>query len=223
MRSRRGQAALIIVLVVLVALTVVVAIASQSVTTVSVSTQEEERSRSFSAAEAGVEDALRKGLSTLVGAAIPTIAVGSSSVGYQVTKLSQFTADVNPGETLTLDWLTSAATRVDLTWVGVGCTPTLVYTTLTTGAGVTHQVDATSPGQMTKGATDRMVRMSFAGCTTTVTMNGTLAGSPALIAVYQVDATGVNGEAKSRVQVARPELAGVGIMDVAVFSGGDIQ
>lgn len=58
-RSRQsGQALLIILLVMAVVLTIALSVASRSVTDITISQKEEEASRAFSAAEAGVEQAL---------------------------------------------------------------------------------------------------------------------------------------------------------------------
>lgn len=58
--SQSGQALLIILLVMSVALTVVLSTVSRSVTDLSITTYEEDSSRAFSAAEAGIEEALLK-------------------------------------------------------------------------------------------------------------------------------------------------------------------
>ena len=62
--SQLGQTLLIILLVLSVVLTIALSIASRSVTDVNVSTKEEEAARAFSAAEAGIEQALIGGPTT---------------------------------------------------------------------------------------------------------------------------------------------------------------
>lgn len=220
-RARRGQTALILALVVAVGMTVAVSIAGRSVTTVSVGTQEEERSRSFSAAEAGVEDALRRNLSGLVGSTIPTISLGGSSVGYSVTRRQSFTAIVDPGSVVSVDWTKAdpGTTAFSITsWTGTGCTPRLVATTITTSGGVTHAVYTSGTPTFSR-VSNRYVRLRFVGCTTTVT----IAGTGGALSFYLVDALGSSGEAKTRVQVTRAEPAALGLLDFAVFSGGTIQ
>lgn len=59
--KQKGQALLVILLVMAVILTIALSIASRSVTDISVSKQEDDASRAFSAAEAGVEQALNSG------------------------------------------------------------------------------------------------------------------------------------------------------------------
>lgn len=58
---QKGQALLIIILTMVVALTVGLSAVSRSITTLRISTAEEESQRAFSAAEAGIEEALKSG------------------------------------------------------------------------------------------------------------------------------------------------------------------
>lgn len=62
-KAQGGQALLIVILAMVVALTVGLSVVSRSITTVRISTAEEESQRAFSAAEAGIEEALKSGLS----------------------------------------------------------------------------------------------------------------------------------------------------------------
>lgn len=220
-KQRGGQTSLIAVLVAFVGLSIVVAVASRSVTTVSISTQEEERSRSFSAAEAGIEDALRKDLSSLAGTALPTLTIGDSTVQVAVTKLPTIEADVDPGEVVTVDWEASdaATTMFSVQWAGQGCSPTMVATEISSLPGVGHVVDPTSPAQFSRAPTSRLVRMRFVGCPAAVTMTGT----GGALSFFGIDSVGSSGDAKSRVQVLRSALSPIGLMDFAVFSGSDIQ
>lgn len=218
MISRDGQTALILALVVAVGMTVAVSIASRSVTTVSIGIQEEERSRSFSAAEAGVEDALRRNLSGLVGSTIPTISLGGSSVGYSVTQRSSLATVIDPGTIITIDWTKSAATSVTVNWTVGSCTPWLIGTTISMTGGVTHVADNSRSRGFSKSG-NRTLRLRFTQCSTTVT----LTGNGGNLSFYLVDALGASGEAKTRVQVTRAEPAALGLLDFAVFSGGAIQ
>lgn len=208
---------MILALVVAVGMTVAVSIASRSVTTVSIGTQEEERSRSFSAAEAGVEDALRRNLSGLVGSSIPTISLGGSSVGYSVTQRSSLSTVVDPGTIMTIDWTRSGASSATVTF-GTSCSQRLIATTISTSGGVTHAVDSDGSATFTKTG-NRLLRLRVTSCQTTVS----LTGSGGNLSFYLVDALGSSGEAKTRVQVTRAEPAALGLLDFAVFSGGTIQ
>jgi Tfp pilus assembly protein PilX len=67
MPAQSGQALLIILLVMAVILTIALSIASRSVTDISVSKQEDDAARAFSAAEAGIEQALNGGTVAISG------------------------------------------------------------------------------------------------------------------------------------------------------------
>ncbi len=68
--KQKGQALLIILLVMAVILTIALSIASRSVTDISISKQEDDASRAFSAAEAGIEQALNGGTLSLNGSSL---------------------------------------------------------------------------------------------------------------------------------------------------------
>ena len=216
--KRKGQVALVVVLVVLVGLTIGVAILGRSVTNVGISNQEEERARSFSAAEAGVEDALRQDLSMLaISGSGGNFNVGNSSVSYKVSKLTNVTAEINPGEVVTVDWSKSGASSFSVAWTGATCSSNLVATAITSAGTVVHSVPS-SPATFSKGS-GGLVRMRFVGCRTNVTINGT--GGD--LSFFQVDSVGTSGEANSKVEVVRSAPAASGLLDFAVFSGGDIN
>jgi len=216
--KRKGQVALVVVLVVLVGLTIGVAILGRSVTNVGISNQEEERARSFSAAEAGVEDALRQDLSMLaISGSGGNFNVGNSSVSYKVSKLTNVTAEINPGEVVTVDWSKSGASSFSVAWTGATCSSNLVATAITSAGTVVHSVPS-SPATFSKGS-GGLVRMRFVGCRTNVTINGT--GGD--LSFFQVDSVGTFGEAHSKVEVVRSAPAASGLLDFAVFSGADID
>lgn len=216
--KRRGQVAMVVVLVVLVGLTIGVAILGRSVTNVGISSQEEERARSFSAAEAGVEDALRQDLSILAGSG-GNFNVGESAVSYTVSKLTNVVSEINPGEVVTVDWSKSdaSATSFSLAWSGTSCSPSLVATSITPAGAVVHS-SMSSPATFSKGS-GGLVRMRFAGCRTNVTISGT----GGALSFFQVNSMGTSGEANSEVEVVRSAPAASGLLDFAVFSGGDID
>lgn len=99
-----GQALLIIVLVMAVALTIGLAVISRSITDIRISSQEEESARVFSAAEAGIEKALK------IGAATPLVdSIGG--IDYRVTETAMgggtefvFPNQIEAGDTQTV-WL----------------------------------------------------------------------------------------------------------------------
>ncbi len=213
MKLRKGQAALIVTLVVIVGLTVAVAVISRSVTDVGVSTQEEERARSFSAAEAGVEDALRQDLSVIAGG---NFQVGGTetSTNYTVTKLTNVTSRIDPGQVLTMDWSKGVGTAAAVTWDDCA---DLVLSEITAAGTVTFNVDSGASRSLAKGG-NRLVRLRFVGCSTNVTVSGN-----GTLSFYDVDSTGESGQSTSRVKVTRSEPGAIGLMDFAVFSGGDIE
>jgi len=202
-----------------------VAVISRSVTDVGVSTQEEDRARSFSAAEAGVEDALRQDLSLIADSGSLSFSVGGqeTTTKYTVTKLTNVTSRLDPGQVLTIDWSKGTGTSAAVTWIGdSSCQPgypQLITTSITSDATpqVTFVVDDVSPAQISKIGNDRLVRLRFIGCPTGVTVNG---NGP--LSFYNVDSTGESGQSTSRVKVTRSEPGAIGLMDFAVFSGGDI-
>lgn len=104
-RRQGGQALLIILLVMAVVLTIALSVASRSVTDITISQKEEEASRAFSAAEAGVEQALIGG--SLTG----TLPAGGSFTA-SVSGLSQGSKSyvvpllINGGETIPV-WFVS--------------------------------------------------------------------------------------------------------------------
>lgn len=221
MRNRKGQATLVIALIIVVGLTIAISIASRSLTTVTISTQEEERARAFSAAEAGVEDALRQDLALLAGAASTSLSVGNASVSYQVTKLTNIVSEVDPGEVVTVDWSKSDAATSSFTvsWTnGICGSVSLVSTVITPSGGVTHDVKNSPPKTFNRGS-GGIVRLRFVGCQSRVTVSGT----GGALSFYQVDSQGVSGDSTTRVQVIRSAAAASGLIDFALFSGGDVQ
>src|SRR3972149_7035843 len=78
-KRESGQALLLVLLSMAVVLTVVLSILSRSVTDVAVTTREEEALRAFSAAEAGVEQAL------IIGSDIGTTTIGDASFSADVS------------------------------------------------------------------------------------------------------------------------------------------
>lgn len=80
--AQRGQALVIILLVLAVALTVVLSVVSRSVTDIAITTKEEDASRAFSAAEAGVEEAL------ITGADVADVSIGEAKYSVDVEDLA---------------------------------------------------------------------------------------------------------------------------------------
>lgn len=121
LRQSSGQAGIVILLLTIVLLTVGLSIASRSVTDVRLSRQEEETSRAFDAAEAGIEDALRKDLAGLVGVG------GSVDVGpcpgpeciradYSVNEEVNLETELEEGETVEVNLAGFTGSGVTLQW-----------------------------------------------------------------------------------------------------------
>jgi Tfp pilus assembly protein PilX len=106
----KGQIVLIILLVLTIATTIALSLISRSTTDTLITSQTEESLRAFSAAEAGIEEALK----TQSGTAGPTGIVGAAGVSYNVSVQSigvssglfTFPQMILRGETQTL-WLVS--------------------------------------------------------------------------------------------------------------------
>lgn len=227
MTKRPGQIALIIILVVVVGLTVAVSVLSRSVTTVSISTKEQEKARSFSAAEAGVEDALRQDLSSIADPFnLNFFDVGGtgseSSVVYSVLKIPVIQSKISPGRTITIDWAASdpGVTAATVDWSNSSCSPMLIAKQITAIAGVTNTVNSGSTRTFNK-ITNGLTRFRIVNCSSDTDITITAQGGN--LSFYRIDSTGTSVDSRSRVQVVRSEPAAVGLLDYAIFSGGSIQ
>jgi hypothetical protein len=79
-----GQIVLILVLVTIVSLTIGLSLISRTISDVRISSQIEQSGRAFSAAEAGIETALK---GAVVGQVVPTIHLGEATAQYSVENL----------------------------------------------------------------------------------------------------------------------------------------
>jgi len=100
-RQNSGQAVLIIVLVMAVALTVGLAVVSRSVTDIRISRQDEESARAFSAAEAGIEEQVAKGLSigSEAGSSVGNVNYRVSATAFGAGRKFIFPKQVKVGDT----------------------------------------------------------------------------------------------------------------------------
>jgi Tfp pilus assembly protein PilX len=71
-RNQPGQVLLIVILIMVVVLTIVLSLATRSVTNTRLTSQDQDSKRALSAAEAGIEQALKKGSTVGIGANIGT-------------------------------------------------------------------------------------------------------------------------------------------------------
>lgn len=125
-QMQKGQALLIVVLVLAVSLVVVLSVASRTTTDISKSTYDENALRAFSAAEAGVEDALLRNVGT--GESAPVVVDSSANVSYTSVITAPSVSDsfnhpepILSGQTRTF-WLVSHASDGSLTCNGQPCT-----------------------------------------------------------------------------------------------------
>jgi len=105
--AKRGQIGIVVLLLTVVLLTIGLSIASRSITDVRLSRQEEESSRAFNAAEAGIEEALRKNLSSIVasgscgvGCGTGSVMLGGITANYKVTEENTLETQIDEGETV---------------------------------------------------------------------------------------------------------------------------
>ena len=109
--AQRGQALVIILLVLAVASTIVISLASRSVTDITVTTKEKESARAFSAAEAGIEEALIGGSLSGELSGGEKFSVTSSTAGGTTDFL--WPDNISSGETVGL-WLVGHDTNGNL-------------------------------------------------------------------------------------------------------------
>lgn len=117
--TSKGQALIIILLVLAVAATVVLSLISRSITDITITTKERDSSRAFSAAEAGIEEALVGGptSATLPGGENYAVTVGTVGEG---TNEFVWPQEILSGDTVPL-WLVSHATDGSLTCADGKC------------------------------------------------------------------------------------------------------
>ncbi len=120
--NQEGQIGLIVLLLTVVLLTIGLSIATRSVTDIRLSRQEEESSRAFNAAEAGIEDALRKDLHALVGAGEVSVDVGGITAKYRVSEENSLETQIDEGETVEINVLGLGNGRqVAIEWAKDSC------------------------------------------------------------------------------------------------------
>ena len=95
-KSQSGQIILIVLLIMVVLLTIGLALVVRSVTDIRISTETKESTRAFSAAEAGIEEALRQ--TSLAGWSLSE-EIGDVSVEVSVTETNAFETTIGVDET----------------------------------------------------------------------------------------------------------------------------
>lgn len=119
--QNKGQILVLFILVMVIALTVGLSIASRSLKTVSNVTSTQRSDRAFNAAEAGVEDALSKDLSTLADTGSTSITVGNAKTSYQVSSVGSspsFTVNksIAQDDAVEINLLNVTANSLDIYW-----------------------------------------------------------------------------------------------------------
>lgn len=124
--GQEGQIGVIILLLTVVLLTIGLSISSRSITDIRLSRQEEQTSRAFDAAEAGIEEALRKDLQQLaqetqIGGP-QTVNIGELAASYEVAEENVLETEIDEGETIevNLEGL-GPGDRVRVDWAKESC------------------------------------------------------------------------------------------------------
>ncbi len=127
--NQAGQTTVIILLIMVVVLTIGLSITARSITDLRISSQTESSNRAFSAAEAGIEEALTSGLQNLVGSG-PSGQKTIGSATYQYTVDSIGGASYAPDRPVVQDdvvqlkldqtGLTNAYDGVNIYWIAAG-------------------------------------------------------------------------------------------------------
>lgn len=125
MRKNSGQVTLLVLLVMVVLLTVGLAVVSRSVTDIRISKETEESARAFSAAEAGIEEALKHDLATLIWTD-ESISVGDLEAKVTVTETNSFETKIEQGETAEVN-LKDYSGNIEVSWRGKVLELTLIY------------------------------------------------------------------------------------------------
>ena len=221
--NQKGQALLIVLLSMSVILTIVLSILSRSVTDIAVTTREEEALRAFSAAEAGVEQALLEGgFQVLTGdfeensssfrAEVSGFAEGTSEFAYPIEIASGDTATVwfvahDDNGSLICDATHPCYTGTQMTvcWGNVG-TPADSVTTPALEVSVLY---AATPGDY---STVRVARQTFDANTLRRASNSFSAAN-----------LGCTAEAQSYAFGATVDFAGLGIPAVSFGTQNGLQ
>jgi hypothetical protein len=240
-RNNQGQVLVIVLLVILIALTIGLSIAGSSLKNVQQTAVLEESNRAFSAAEAGIEEALVK---IDQGTPIPTVAnkslqSGSSIKNVQTTQqnslqLSALEQD-NVAQldlacptcgtgTLTVSWDSNTALLISKIYLSGGeyvvtrwalnCdfNPGNNFTSKSSGANSKCTQDIPI-----NGTVDQVLRIRAMYADTSLTVSPVLGTSIPVQSVV-VKSTGQSGEAERTVQVERSLPVPPSILDYTLFS-----
>lgn len=158
-KNQEGQTLIILLLVMVVALAIGLSVATRSITDLRISTQTEQSSRAFSAAEAGIEEALRD-LSQIAGEAeVSPGATYKYTVTTQGVNSYETQTAVKKDDTIELKLNGATATTFDLYWAlkgsddcdSVSGNPASPVLTIISGASAPYSVARTAYSIKSRG------------------------------------------------------------------------
>lgn len=127
MRENSGQIALVVLLIMVALLTIGLAVVSRSVTDIRISKETEESARAFSAAEAGIEEILKREVLTAGSEEVP---VGDLTAQVTVNISNTFKSKIERNETAEVNLKKDSegwAGNLEITWSGKVLELTLIY------------------------------------------------------------------------------------------------
>lgn len=235
MRKNSGQVALVALLVMTVLLTVGLAAATRSITDIRISTETEESARAFSAAEAGIEDALRQDLSTWTPPP-GGITVGdlTADVSVKISKSFETARDKDEVAQVNLDGY--GGTQLLIAWADAGLELALIYNDgsykvarwflregIPCGQGSTAVAAMPYLIDLPVGSPLALrVRPLCAGATVTVSGVGAGNDLPEQSYIVRSEVTDPETGQTRVVEVTKSLPALPAIFDYVLFSGGDL-
>jgi Tfp pilus assembly protein PilX len=215
-----GQAGLIVLLIMVVVTTVAVSVSTRSVSELRISRQEQESTRTLNLAESGIEELLKRDLSSETSG---TITIASNNVEYEVEKEQELlNYQLLRGHTVEVD-----LTNVDeltLTWVS-GC---LLTVAVINGDNVTRNVvhngcsgigtSVSSPYTFSVSGDKALIKA--VGSNATITIGRSCSGTCSDAMVYEVSSTATLADGSTRkVTVYKTPGSLPSIFDYVLFSG----
>lgn len=238
MIKNRGQVALVVVLAMVVLLTIGLSVISRTVTDIRISKETEESTRAFSAAEAGIEEALEQDLGAIVGEHKIEDILPEVDVTYNVEEIKKLAATIGRNDTAEVKLEGYGGDYVKINWENAGLELALLYYDggdgeykvarylLKQGIACGEGFDEVSlPYSLDLSGYDepRLLRVRPLCASTTVTVEGDGGYElPAQSYKIRSQAKGPGGETRVlEVTKSLPILPPV--FDYVLFSGGGIQ
>ncbi|PIS09677.1 hypothetical protein COT75_00575 [Candidatus Beckwithbacteria bacterium CG10_big_fil_rev_8_21_14_0_10_34_10] len=238
--GKSGQIALIVLLIMVVVLTIGLYLISHSVTDVSVSKDEEEAKRAFSAAEAGIEEALRQSdLGTWIPAdSLPDLegvtveVVGLNEITNKMIDQNEFIninlSGLSGIGTLDISWSTNAALELILYIDNAGAISTQRWAIRSPSVATCAEnfTDVPSNSYSIGVAPNNILLRIRALCSPTdVTIIGS-GGIDLAVQQYEIESRATIGQEKgksSAIQVTKSIEALPPVFDYVLFSKGGIE